>query len=54
MKKVKLKEDVNFVGWTTLKKGTILKSEKFNSRYVYVELAGKQLRIPRSSVEIAN
>lgn len=52
MKKIRLKEDERLIGWKTLVKGTQLNVSKFNSRFVYIELEGKTIRLPRKSVEI--
>lgn len=45
MKKIELKEDLKIIGYRTLPKGTVFKVEKFNSRYIYVNVNGCTLRL---------
>lgn len=52
MKKAKILKDTPIMGAPMIKANTILKLEKFNSRFVYVEYLRCELRLPRKAVEI--
>lgn len=52
MKKAKILKDTRIMGAPIIKANTILKVEKFNSRFVYLEYLRCQLRLSRKEVEI--
>ena len=48
MKKIKLANDMTITGWGRIAKGTAFKVQKFNKRFVYVEVADRViLRLAR-------
>ena len=50
MKKIKISHDLNIPGWGVIKAGTAFKVQKYNKRFVYVELqSGAVLRLNRKS-----
>ena len=50
MRKIKVSHDVLVPGWGLIKAGTAFKVQKFNKRFVYVELSsGSLLRLSRKS-----
>ena len=50
MRKIETSHDMNIPGWGFVPKGTPLKVESFNSRFVYVELKpGVKLRLARKA-----
>lgn len=51
MKKVRLIKDLKIIGYGTIKSGTEFKVEKYNTRYVYVDLNGCTLQLSRKDVE---
>lgn len=51
MKKIRLKEDMNIIGYGLLKSGTVFKVERYNTRYVYVKLGNCELQLSRKDVE---
>lgn len=51
MKKVRLIKDLKIIGYGTIKSGTEFKVEKYNTRYVYVDLNGCALQLSRKDVE---
>ena len=52
MRKIELKDNVKVMGVGVIPKGTAFKVEKFNSRNVYVDFMGCQLRLPRKNIKI--
>ncbi len=52
MKKAKILKDTPIMDAPMIKANTILKVEKFNSRFVYLEYLRCQLRLPRKDVKI--
>lgn len=50
MRKIKISHDLSIPGWGVIKAGTAFKVQKFNKRFVYVELqSGAALRLSRKS-----
>lgn len=50
MRKIRISHDLNVPGWGMIPQGTEYKVERFNSRYVYVELnRGVELRLARKA-----
>lgn len=50
MKKIKTRHDLNIPGWGFIPAGTQFKVEKFNKRFVYVELKERvNLRLARKA-----
>ena len=50
MKKIKIKHDMNIPGWGRISAGTPFKVERFNKRFVYVEVAERvTLRLARKA-----
>ena len=50
MRKIKLKHDMRIPGWGTIAKDTAFKVCRFNSRFVYVNVAPKvELRLARKA-----
>lgn len=50
MKKIKISHDLSVPGWGVIKAGAVFKVQKFNKRFVYVELkSGAVLRLNRKS-----
>ena len=51
MKKVRIKEDIKIIGFGYVRKGEIYKVEKYNSRFVYLNVCGCELRLSVKEVE---
>lgn len=51
MKKIRLIKDLKIIGYGTIKSGTEFKVEKYNTRYVYVDLNRCTLQLSRKDVE---
>ena len=50
MRKIKLSHDLHVPGWGTIEEGTAFKVDRFNKRFVYIELRpGVTLRLARKT-----
>ena len=50
MRKIKLSHDLHVPGWGTIEEGTAFKVDRFNKRFVYIELRpGVPLRLARKT-----